>query len=405
MKIDTNDVLTTTQDGFPAITGANQGLIIIEADDYAHLVPSGYEIVGAQFLTSTEGTSIKLYEFDGALDSAATDTTGTTYSGATVVNDNDVVKITDIGVIRVTENSEALTLNLNVTVTDGDGDSFNQTLFVNPVTPVVLDLNGDAANFTSLASSNVAYDYDGDGVKTHTAWIAAGAAILAYDANGDHAVTNASEFVFGHDGLTDLQALAAEYDSNGDGRLDANDSTYGKFGVWLDNGDGVFQTGEFVSLKDAGITSIELTSDGNSFGDADGDVTVFGTASFTMEDGSTGAVYDAAFATGGDVPDGTMEALMALAAEGSTDDTAAAQTTQDEADATVAIEDAMAGSTVDAVIDHYVGDTGDAPALADGGHLTDASLILNIDGGGLAFDNSAMIDLHDDAAAALAAAA
>src|SRR3546814_16745868 len=115
--------------------------------------------------------------------------------------------------------------------------------------------------------------------------------------------------------MTDLEAIAAKYDTNGDGKLDANDAEYGKFGVWTDsNLDGNSDPGEFTSLADAGITSIDLVSDGIQTVEADGDVTVFGPSSFTWADGTTGAVSAAGFTVGGDISS-LMEAMLATAGD------------------------------------------------------------------------------------------
>ncbi len=165
------------------------------------------------------------------------------------------------------------------------------------IKPVVLDLDGDGVEFVGL-SAGVTYDYDGDGVAEATSWVGADDGILAFDANGDGRVTDASEFVFGDFDVTDLAALAANYDSNGDGVLDANDAAFAQFGVWQDaDQDGVSDEGEFISLTDAGILSISLVSDGADVEDGDGDVGIFGYSTFTRTDGSQGEVADAGFAT------------------------------------------------------------------------------------------------------------
>ncbi len=172
------------------------------------------------------------------------------------------------------------------------------SLIGSAIFPVVLDLDGDGVEFVGI-NAGVTYDYDGDGNAEATAWVGADDAILAYDANGDGTVTDASEFVFGGDGLSDLEAVAARYDSNGDGVLDASDSAYADFGIWQDvDQDGVADAGEFTSLADAGIVSIGLVSNEVDAEAANGDVGIFGSSSFTFADGSTGVVADTAFATG-----------------------------------------------------------------------------------------------------------
>jgi hypothetical protein len=268
-----------------------------------------------------------------------------------------------------------------------------------PPPPIVLDLDGGGNAFSSL-DAGIAYDYDGDGVKTKTAWIAAGSAILAYDANSDGFVTDASEFVFGNSEMTDLEAVAARYDDNNDGVLDASDSAYGKFGVWLDSDlDGNSDAGEFVSLSDAGITSIELVSDGVLTSEADGDVTVFGTASFTWADGSTGEVSDAAFATGSELDAAMMEAL--LIGEGGETQLAA-----QEEDVEAVLADALAESDVDALIDSYVeGDSGSSVQSDASDALLASFLDTDV---GTKFDDHVMIapqDMLDDSSVAVIASA
>ena len=95
---------------------------------------------------------------------------------------------------------------------------------------------------------------------------------------------------------TDLEGLAATYDTNKDGVLDANDAEFAKFKVWRDiDQDGVCDAGEVKSLAEHGITSVNLTSDhkeeviaGNK---------VYGTTSYTKTDGTTGKVGDVGLAT------------------------------------------------------------------------------------------------------------
>ena len=200
------------------------------------------------------------------------------------------------------------TLGFNVTLTDGDGDAVTGSFSVkvkdgntpsSSSAPVVLDLNGDGVEFVSH-SAGVTFDYAGDGSPESTAWISGDDGLLALDRNGDGIVNDGSEIVFARDGLTDLQGLAADYDSNHDGMLDASDADFAKFGVWQDaNSNGVTDAGEFRSLSDAGIVSINLISDGIAYSAANGSVSVAGQSVYTKADGSTGILADAAFATGG----------------------------------------------------------------------------------------------------------
>ena len=138
------------------------------------------------------------------------------------------------------------------------------TLVIGPVLkqiirdPLVLDLDGDGVEVTSLLGSEVHFDYDGDGFAERTAWVSPDDGILVHDINADGLVTSASE-LFGspsQDGFEVLEVL----DTNGDGRIDAQDEDFGELRVWQDlDGDGVSDPGELRTLDDAGIVAIELT--------------------------------------------------------------------------------------------------------------------------------------------------
>ncbi len=162
-------------------------------------------------------------------------------------------------------------------LTDRDGDTATANLSVTITAlapPIAIDLDGDGVEFASSAAG-VRFDYNGDGTAETTAWVSPDDALLAIDKNGDGRVANGSELVFGGAGVSDLQGLAAAYDSNGDGKLDAADKDFAKFGIWQDaNSNGVTDPGEFRSLIDAGIISISLVSDGRSYTAADGQVQV-----------------------------------------------------------------------------------------------------------------------------------
>jgi hypothetical protein len=119
----------------------------------------------------------------------------------------------------------------------------------------------------------VRYDYDGNGHAEATGWVGGGDSLLVRDADGNGTVSDASEFVFGGNGLTDLQALHGQYGE----QLDASDADYSKFKVWNDaNSNGVADGGELQSLTEAGIVAINLVSDGVVSSAAGGDVTVAG---------------------------------------------------------------------------------------------------------------------------------
>ncbi|EPR09122.1 hemolysin erythrocyte lysis protein [Sphingobium indicum IP26] len=194
-------------------------------------------------------------------------------------------------------------LSFAVTVTDKDGDVVSSSTAATtidltfkggaPVPPVAIDLDGDGLEFVGL-SAGVTHDY-GQG-EVATAWVSSDDGLLA------HVTGSGYDIVFADDApnaASDLEGLRLAYDSNGDGVFDARDAAFAEFGVWQDaNGNGAVDAGEFKSLADFGIASIELTADGKGYAAANGDVTVLGEASFTRTDGTKGTIGDVMFATG-----------------------------------------------------------------------------------------------------------
>ncbi len=273
-------------DGFGApVLDGDDGFVIIEQNDYLQ-GSEGYVIVGAQVMSSTNGLSGSGIDLDRAVGDHGGSTGSAAFGGET--DDADAVTVTDIGVIRTVFNEQAISLDLTIIATDADGDKEIANFHINPFgDPIVLDMNGDGFHFQSL-DNGVKYDINGDGVLDQTAWIGAGDAILVRDANGNGMVDDASEFIFHEPGMTDLQTLHALY---GD-VLDASDDAFGEFGVWMDDGDGIFQSGEFLTLAQAGITDISLVSNGASDTAIGGEVQIIGSGSFN---GGAGTLVDAAF--------------------------------------------------------------------------------------------------------------
>ncbi|TPI51521.1 calcium-binding protein, partial [Mesorhizobium sp. B3-1-3] len=126
-----------------------------------------------------------------------------------------------------------------------------------PRDPLVVDLDGDGIELTSLANSNVHFDLDGDGFAERTGWVGRDDGLLVRDVNGNGAIDDISE-LFGSrtgSGFQDLSQL----DGNGDGVIDVNDAAFSSLQIWKDaNGDGVSAQGELHSLTELGITSLSL---------------------------------------------------------------------------------------------------------------------------------------------------
>jgi hypothetical protein len=120
--------------------------------------------------------------------------------------------------------------------------------------------------------------------------------VLVWDKYHDGQVHDSSQYAFAqYGGDTDLKGLAAGFDTNHDGALNAHDAKFAEFKVWQDlNQDGVSQAGEVRSLTDWGVTSLHLVSDGVQRTPAAG-VTEAGRTTATTTTGKAMLVADAAF--------------------------------------------------------------------------------------------------------------
>ncbi|MDP8243162.1 MAG: hypothetical protein P9L94_03710 [Candidatus Hinthialibacter antarcticus] len=161
---------------------------------------------------------------------------------------------------------------------------------VNQSDPLVFDLDGDGVELTT-ARDGSQFDITGDGRKEQTAFATGGDAFLALDKNGNGFIDSGRELFGDQNGAKDGFEELRKYDDNRDNRIDSRDSVYGSLRLFADrNFDGVSQSGELQSLRDAGISSIQL-NDVEAHRDINGG-TQLSTASFTRNDGSQSTVAD-----------------------------------------------------------------------------------------------------------------
>ena len=187
---------------------------------------------------------------------------------------------TDTAVFAGVRASYTLSTNNGVTVitdnqatTDGnDGsDTLTQTeraefkggVIQAIAVPIILDLNGDGVSMVNMNQSRARFDWDGDGVRDQTGWMARGDGMLMIDRDGDGHVSGANELSFIDDkpgAKSDLDGLSA-FDSNDDGVFSIADDEWGSFRMWIDrNGNGREDRNELVTLEQAGISAINLAA-------------------------------------------------------------------------------------------------------------------------------------------------
>lgn len=151
---------------------------------------------------------------------------------------------------------------------DGQG-SVSSDYTVQLYSPVVLDfLSVGRPMFSTMESSNVRFDLNGDGRTERTGWLAGyrDVGFLGLDMNGNGSIDSGSE-LFGEATVLnksgkkarDGYAALAQYDSNKDGFIDSKDAVFSKLVVWFDrNQDGRTNSDEMVSLADTGVTKVAL---------------------------------------------------------------------------------------------------------------------------------------------------
>ena len=158
--------------------------------------------------------------------------------------------------------------------------------------PIVIDLDGNGIELYSRNNSPAHFDFDDDGYSETTAWAGPQDGILVIDEGNDNQITQSKEIAFAKwtaaEGDTDLEGLAATFDSNHDGVLDARDQRFADFKVWKDaNSNGVVDAGEMQTLAEAGIKSFNLqVKDGTNLDLEDGSV-IHGLFDIQRADGKT----------------------------------------------------------------------------------------------------------------------
>jgi hypothetical protein len=165
--------------------------------------------------------------------------------------------------------------------------------------PIILDLNGDGISTLSV-QNGTRFDLSADGSSVQTGWVAPSDGLLVLDRNQDGVINDGSELFGtstalqnGSKAIDGYQALS-EMDSNKDGVINSQDTSFSKLGVWIDSdSDGKTGNYELKSLTDLNITQLNLeaqiTRDSNQ-----GNLIGL-TSSYQTADGSSHAAADVWF--------------------------------------------------------------------------------------------------------------
>lgn len=123
--------------------------------------------------------------------------------------------------------------------------------------PLMINLD---TNIGSVSDQKFFFDLDSDGKEEEISFAGKGSGFLALDKNGDGKINDGSE-LFGTksgDGFKDL----AEYDKDGNGWIDENDSIYSQLKVWTKDENG---NDRLIDLKDADVGAIYLRNADTQF--------------------------------------------------------------------------------------------------------------------------------------------
>jgi hypothetical protein len=159
------------------------------------------------------------------------------------------------------------------------------------IDPLVINFDGNAAELTQ---KRFAFDIDADGKTDQIAMLKPGSGFLALDKNQDGIINNGSE-LFGPNTGNGFSELA-QYDSDGNGFIDAADSIYTRLRIWQQHEDGSQQ---LIALGDKDIGAIYLghattpfqlrTADNQSLGE------VTDSGVYLTESGKTGTIQQINF--------------------------------------------------------------------------------------------------------------
>ena len=126
------------------------------------------------------------------------------------------------------------------------------------ITPIVIDLGGDGIKTIARADFHGSFDLLGNGHAIQSGWVSGDDGFLAIDSNHNGRIDNISELFGGAEKGSGFAKLA-NFDSNGDGFVDAHDDQFAELRIWRDaNSDGVTDAGELLSMSAAGVTSLTV---------------------------------------------------------------------------------------------------------------------------------------------------
>ncbi|MGB9108822.1 MAG: SdrD B-like domain-containing protein, partial [Telluria sp.] len=165
------------------------------------------------------------------------------------------------------------------------------------ITPIAIDLNGDGVHTVARSvsvASGAAFDLLGNGTAIHSGWLSSSDGFLAVDLNGNGKIDGIGE-LFGGSSKGAGFAKLASYDSNGDGVVDLHDTAFAELRIWRDaNGNHITDSGELMTLAEAGVSSLQVAHVDVPFVDAQGNLHLE-RSSVTLANGKVADMTDVYF--------------------------------------------------------------------------------------------------------------
>ncbi|MGN0401267.1 MAG: hypothetical protein ACI4HQ_03255 [Acetatifactor sp.] len=181
------------------------------------------------------------------------------YEQVTCFEETEQTQFSTVGTVRTTDGRE-LRFNVNVAMSRTFQQTYREDLELASFSmcdPLVINLDTDVAE---LKDQTFYFDIDADGEPDEISQLGSGSGYLALDNNGDGRINDGSE-LFGTasgNGFADL----AEYDEDGNGWIDENDSVWQKLKIWVKDADG---NDVLYRLADKGVGAICLQNAGTEF--------------------------------------------------------------------------------------------------------------------------------------------
>lgn len=202
------------------------------------------------------------------------------------VSEYECTEFSSCGVVRTADGREFdLSMQLKMERSYTETREFEMTKEVTFTDPLIINFQGEAAD---LSDEKYSFDLDADGDQELISYLNGNGAMLALDKNNDGTINDGTE-LFGAltgDGFADL----AQYDEDGNGYIDENDSIFADLQLWTKTVD----EDKLESLADRGIGAIYLGSADTPFDIKGSDNQINGrvraTGFYLTEAGDSGAV-------------------------------------------------------------------------------------------------------------------